>query len=763
MLAATLLLVSLWPGIAAAQDDQQSRIDTWNATLEHVDTAIKQVQITDPELRGLFDQVSDVMTNASAFAAGLTPRVAAASAQVKALSPVEGADQTISDAVKTDLAAAQETYGDLLGSQKQAIAIVAHGTSTQSMINDRRRAMFTARLLERSQSLADPGLWVDAAAELPVLASGAADIVVEWFDSFRNTAERWTAVAVVCIILLVLIGLMPGRRMLIRHLAKRTQAKPYSMRSKVVAASATVATNAIVPAAVMFVGHSILTAFRLAPERLSVIWFGIASAIVLFSLASGIARALLDPARPALRLVTIDDALARRIFNLVVTIAILQSFVIFMDRLTRVVPTSLPLVIAFDGLLSVASAALIIRTVRIVNRHSSAAAEEDEEEDESVLKRIALILAGVTAAAAIFASLIGYVALSRFVTTQICWATIVVSLLVLLTMLTDELTTAWFRREGIVGSRLIASVGFAPRSLTQLGVVFNGVVRLALIGLAVLAIFAPWGFDSDSVMSSFRQLLIGFTLGSIVVSPITIFSALAVFVAVLIATRTFERWLDTRFLPTTRLDSGLRNSIGTVIGHLGWILAAAIASGYAGLDLSSIAIVAGALSVGVGLGLQGIVNNFVSGLVLLAERPIRAGDWIAVGAEEGIVKRINIRATEIETFDRSTVIIPNSSLVTGIVKNMVLHDRSGRANLKIVVAKDSDPAIVRDLLLKIAKEHPLVLSFPEPSVLFVDFDAAALHFELSCYISDNGKSGTVRSEIRFRCFAQFAEHGIRLP
>ena len=141
--------------------------------------------------------------------------------------------------------------------------------------------------------------------------------------------------------------------------------------------------------------------------------------------------------------------------------------------------------------------------------------------------------------------LIGYVALSRFVTTQIAWMTLVFSLLMLLTMLTDELTTAWFRREGMVGSRLIASVGFAPRSLTQLGVVFNGVVRLLLLGLALLAVFAPWGYDSNSVIGSFRQLLIGFTIGAITISPVTILTAIAVFIVGLVATRAFQRWLDT--------------------------------------------------------------------------------------------------------------------------------------------------------------------------------------------------------------------------
>lgn len=758
-----VLIGLLHPAGAAAQDDQQARIDSWNASLERVDTAIRRVNITDFELRQLSDQVSDVMTEASAFAAKLTPQITAADAQVKALSPVQGADETISDAVKADLAAAQQTYGDLAGSQRQAIAIVAHGNATQAQINERRRNIFTARLLERRQSLLDPTLWLDAAKEVPVMLSGIGDVIGEWYSSFRAGADRWAAVVIVVVGFAMLAGLLPGRRYLVGRFRNRDPAEPYSSRSKVVAAALTVAVNTLVPALIMFAGHSILAAFRLSPDRMSQIWFGGAISIVMLALASGLARALLAPSRPALRLVTLDDALARRIFNLVFAISVLQALVIFIDRLTRTVMTALPLTVTLDGALSVASALLIIMTVRSVNRRNESSDEDGDDDGEAPLQRLALIIAALAAAAAIVASLIGYVALSRFVTTQITWMTLVFSLFVLLTMLTDELTTAWFRREGVVGSRLIASVGFAPRSLTQLGVVFNGVVRLILVGLALLAVFAPWGFDSNTLLGSFRQLFIGFTIGAITISPVTILTAIAVFIIGLVATRAFQRWLDTRFLPTTRLDSGLRNSIRTMIGHIGWILAAVFAFGYAGLDLSSVAIVAGALSVGIGLGLQGIVNNFVSGLVLLAERPIRAGDWIVVGAEEGIVKRINIRATEIETFDRATVIVPNSSLITGPVKNMVLHDRSGRAVVKVAVSKESDPAVVRDILRGIAKDHPLVLSFPEPWVQFTDFDAKALHFELGCFVADNGKAGTVRSDLRFRCFEEFAKHDIHLP
>lgn len=131
------------------------------------------------------------------------------------------------------------------------------------------------------------------------------------------------------------------------------------------------------------------------------------------------------------------------------------------------------------------------------------------------------------------------------------------------------------------------------------------------------------------------------------------------------------------------IDTGLRNSIKTSLGYVGFITAVALALGYLGLSFDKLAIVAGALSVGIGFGLQSIVSNFVSGLILLWERAIRVGDWIVVGDEQGFVRRINVRSTEIETFDRAMMIVPNSNLVTGVVKNWVRTDRVGRLKISL--------------------------------------------------------------------------------
>jgi potassium efflux system protein len=188
-----------------------------------------------------------------------------------------------------------------------------------------------------------------------------------------------------------------------------------------------------------------------------------------------------------------------------------------------------------------------------------------------------------------------------------------------------------------------------------------------------------------------------------------------------------------------------------------------IALGALGIDLQKITLVAGALSVGIGFGLQSIVSNFISGLILLTERPIRVGDWIVVKGEEGFVRRIRVRATEVETFERASVIIPNSELITGVVKNWTHGNILGRITIKVGVNYGSDPERVRDLLLGVAVEHPFVLKEPAPYVLFMAFGDSALEFELRCIVSDVQQRLVMQSELNFAVLASFRKAGIDIP
>jgi small-conductance mechanosensitive channel len=200
-----------------------------------------------------------------------------------------------------------------------------------------------------------------------------------------------------------------------------------------------------------------------------------------------------------------------------------------------------------------------------------------------------------------------------------------------------------------------------------------------------------------------------------------------------------------------------------MLGYIGFIAAAALALAELGIDLQKIAFIAGALSVGIGFGLQSIVSNFVSGLIVLAERPIRVGDAIVVKGEEGWVRHISVRATRIETYDRATVIIPNSDLISGVVKNWTHANTLGRIIIKVGVAYDSDPEEVRDLLLACAREHKQVVENPPPRAFLVAFGDSALEFELRCVVADVDISLGVKSDLNFAVLKRLRAAGIVLP
>ena len=199
-----------------------------------------------------------------------------------------------------------------------------------------------------------------------------------------------------------------------------------------------------------------------------------------------------------------------------------------------------------------------------------------------------------------------------------------------------------------------------------------------LIVVAFLLIIGPWEVSTADLFDSVRNVPFGFKIGEMHFSFRALLTAAVVLVVMLIVTRVVQRWLETELLPRTTIEPSLQLSIATIFGYIGAITAISLALTGLGFDLQKIALIAGALSVGIGFGLQSIVSNFVSGLILLTERPIRVGDSIVVKGEEGWVRRVRVRATEIETFDRASVIIPNSELITGVVKNWTRANRLGR-------------------------------------------------------------------------------------
>ncbi len=760
------------PAASSAPADPAATLDSVKQSLKGVEIKLGDDNLTDADLVKLRGALDPLGAQIEGVIADVTPKLAAVKARLDQLGkpPDLKANPT---AAPEDPAIAKErdeqqklfaARDDLIKRAKLARLQV---DQLYAQIAERRRTLFANSVFQTSSSILAPSLWMDVARDTPhnlgAAQASAVELASGFFQAFTQRGAWLLGVFAVA-----LLAGAAGAGLLARRFFPRGKSGPApdEFQKGVAALWFALATIAI-PLGALLALSALAQWFSLSPDEYKPLSDALFRSVLRFAAAFGMGEAILAPRRPLWRPLNLSDRVARRLMSLLLLLAGLISLGDLFEGLDEVIGASLPVSVAAKGTFSLLVGLALIRGLyRIV-----AAPEADEDPalgrpahlaDEGPWWPAIRFGAWAAIVAVIGADLVGYVALSAFLVRQIAWTAFVAGLLFLLQKAISEGLELAFRPNSHLGRALLASLGLRRERLAQIGVLLSGVVTLTLFGVAALLVLAPWGLQSHDMVGAVRSAFFGFKVGDVTISPSDLLFALALFVLGYTISHTIQNWLEKRYLPLTQIDEGLQASIRTSVGYIGLILSLLFAVAFLGINLEKLALVVSALSVGIGLGLQGVVNNFVSGLILLWERAIKVGDLVSVGDEQGHVRRINVRATEIETADRVMMIVPNGNLMTGVVKNYVRGDRIGRVRIPIQVLWGADPEKVRETLLDVVKSHDEVLGIPAPTVLFNNLGPNSLDFELICFVENVERAGRVRSDLMFAIFSRLPGAGMAI-
>ena len=752
-----LVFVLMGLGRACAQETHALDLDHARAALTAIEAALRDKNLTDGDLQRLHAENDPLALALQGAVADLTPRLAASAKRLAELTPKSGEAAPTTDVAAKELESEKKRHDTLDANLRAARAMLLQSDDLNTRISAARRQLFAQRTFAQSSSILSPKLWTAVWGEVPVDIEVMRGLIANWLDAVGERLTLAEKIEMAAGVIALALAATPlgwfARRFVYRDPG---ESAPSRLR-RALAAAWIFLIFAALPLGGLGVLAGALDSFNLSdPSMQGVIDAAFAAARVLIAV-NALGRGVLAPGRPTWRLIPMSDRSAAIVYRLAMAIAAIWAVERLIEPAADAV-ASLNIAVAARGVGAVFAALAIAYALRQLGSQPTGAQGSPQNEVWPPLRTLGWAAALIMFAAA----LTGYVAFATFLVNQAIYLSVVGSALTIADIIAQDGTEAILRPDAPIGARVLAMAGLRRNVLAQIVVVLQGVARLVVLVVAVAAVLKPWGVQSQDMFGALRSAYFGFSIGGVTLSLSSLIGAGVVFAVAVFFTRLIQDWLGSRLLPQTRLDAGVRNSVRTIFGYVGVIVAALLAGAQIGLDVQKVALIAGGLSVGIGFGLQTIANNFVSGLILLWERSIRVGDWVVVGAEQGFVRAIKARATEIETFDRGSLIVPNSNLVSGVVKNWVHNDRVGRIVVSVNVAYESDLDKVRDLMIAAAKAQDQVLAIPAPTVLFAEFGDWALKFNLICFVDNIELGERTRSDINFEILRRMREAGLRI-
>ena len=733
----------------------ETAIKGWQTELDRVESALQKPRLRYSELNDLRDELQRLRAGTEDFSKRLEPPLAAAKDRVALLGPTPAAGQP-PEPEQAALNRAELNYLFGLLSAGQA-AVPSANLRIDQLINtiqDIRRKNFATSLFQPVPGIYSYQTWARLPDYVPSATSRVRGIVTDWWDSVRDQDEV-LLIAFEAVLLWVVLTLAAWHG--VHRLRRwRHEGEPPFWRRASSAAGVILLRILPIVAPIMFL-YGMIAEAQALPERVDWMFYSTAQSIIIIFAVNALVTTVFAPRSPQWRLMPASDRAAARICGLVLTLAIVYGVTTLIYVITRLAqaPFALTVAVAFPSSLFLAGIVVAILLTPLNAQHPNGM--------PSLRWLTALrIPIWLTVAAIVVCALGGYLALSRFLAQQLIVTGSILALVYLLMLWVDGFVQGLGDDSTATGRWLKERAGLERQRREPLVLPIGLFLKFSVVVLSVPLILLQWGYRWPDIYDWYSQLFFGFRIGNTQISVAVLLASIIVFGLAYGAARLFQSWLDARILKPAGISGGVRDSIRIGVGYIGIVIAALAALSYAGFNLSNLAILAGAFSVGIGFGLQTVVNNFVSGLILLAERPVKVGDLVVVGGEEGYVRKISVRSTEVETSERARVLIPNSYFITEKVKNWTLRDNIRRIVIPISVGYGCDARKVRATLLKVAQDNPGIMTMPAPSVDF-DFGADTLNFKLYAFVDDLDKGGSTSTDLRFAILDAFSEVGIAMP
>ncbi len=778
-LALLLCSVFLLSAPVLAQDEDP----TPKQQLADIDSSLKEIDRKrgDAEaietLAMLSENASQARRDAEALDKSLQPQLDRLNEQLAQLgTPAEGVTEP------PELAAQRRTLtkqrDGLAASVAQAKASAVRAQQLAADIEQQRTAQRTEELGQKVASPLSPALWSKVAERLPIDIARVAPLAEQGRDAFVagiRTHGWGTPVLGLIAALVMMFPLRLWLRRLGRQFAASDRAPDGRLRRSGLAMWLLLV-GTLLPGYAVVVFIASLNAIGAIAPRLQNVADGVQQATFAAAFIAALSACLLVPSRPSWRLLNLDDTAALKLRKYAwgaAALAWLSTVLVAIDRATR---TSDVTTVALDGVIALTYLGLImamlVTLARLHRRQTAEAEAKLEAQAEGVgastpVRRsswlvLARVAGNIAVVAAIVATLLGYVNFAKFVNQQLIGGSIVVLAATLLFKFVDDLSTWMLNADSKVGQTILLSTGLSVSRLEQAGVLLSAMLRTLVVLVALLALAAPFG-NVGTIVERIASLSNGIKINEgLTLQPGRIVTGVLVLLVGMGLTQLLQRWLTDTYLPKTELDLGARNSISTIAGYVGIILVCLWALTAMGLNLKNLALLVSALSVGIGFGLQAIIQNFVSGLILLAERPVKIGDWVKLGDQEGDIRRINVRSTEIQVGDRSTLIVPNSELITKTIRNMTMGNNQGRIQIQFAVPPSTDVGNLRQALLDAYTAHTNVLKQPAPTVYIDSIAGGQITINSFAYVASPRQVYATRSDLYFSLLQILAERNIPL-